>query len=112
MNLIGIQIISIIFIFFMMYVVHIHYRKKELPAIEAIFWYTTFVVLALIVIIPETAQFVTTTFEVSRLTDFITAIAFMVVFGMLIDTRMQMHKLRKKLEEKIRKEAINKVRKK
>lgn len=90
----------------MMYVVQIHYKKNELPKTEAVFWLTTFLVLAFIVIIPKTAQFVTTTFAVSRLTDFITAIALMIIFGMLIDLRIKTHKLNKKLETKTRDTAI------
>lgn len=93
----------------MMYVVQIHYRKNELPKLEAFFWYITLVVLAFIVIIPETANFVTETFDVSRLTDFLTAVAFMIVFVMLINTRIQVHKLRQKLETKTRKTAIDRI---
>jgi hypothetical protein len=111
MNLLGIQIISIIFIVFMMYVVQIHYKKNELPRTEAIFWLTTFTGLALIVIIPKTASFVTSTFAVSRLTDFITAVALMIIFGMLIDLRIKMHKFNKKLESSTRDKAIKNARK-
>lgn len=106
MSFLGVQIISIIFIFFMLYVVQIHFRKRELSRLETIFWYLTFASLAIIVVNPDTAQFLINTFAVSRLLDLIMIVAFMVIFYMLIDTRIQLHKFRSKLEEKVRAEAI------
>lgn len=109
MSFAGIQIISLLFIFFMMYVVHIHYRKQELPITETIFWFTSLVILAIIVIVPNTARFVTQTFSVNRLMDFIVIVGFMITLYMLIDNRIQIQKLRKQLEEKVRDKAITKA---
>lgn len=106
MALLGIQIICIIFVFFMMYLVHIHYRKQELPRIETLFWFTSLTILALIIIIPDTAQFLTTTFSVNRLMDLIVIIALMVTFYMLVSMRIEMYKLNKKLEVKIRTKTL------
>ena len=106
MGLLGIQIISVVFIFFMMYVVQIHYRKGELPRPEAIFWYLSLATLAFIVIIPDTAQFLTRTFSVTRLMDLIVITALMITFYMLISMRIEIHKLKLKLEERVRDQAI------
>lgn len=110
MGLLGIQIISIVFIFFMLYVVQIHYRKKELPTLETIFWSTSLVVLAVVVIVPDTAQFLTRTFSVTRLMDLGVIISLMVLFAITVDSRIQIHKLRRKLEDKVRNETIKRAR--
>ncbi len=106
--MIGIQLISILFILFMLYVVRIHHKKGELPQTEFLFWIIIFIVLGAIVLLPNTARFITRTFAVGRLMDLITIIAFMIVFFMLIDNRIQIHKLRKKLEDQVRKKAMGK----
>ena len=106
--MLGIQIISILFILFMLYMVRIHHKKSELPKTETTFWLVTFIVLGVIVIIPNSARFITRTFAIGRLMDLITIIAFMIAFFMLIENRIQIHKLRKKLEERVREKAMNK----
>lgn len=95
-----------------MYVVQIHYRKNELPRTEAMFWYLSLAALALIVVIPDSARFLTLTFSVTRLMDLIVIVALMVVFYMLVTTRIELHKLKKKLETRVREQALNQAKSK
>ena len=47
--MIGIQILSVTFILVMLYVVRIHYKKNELPKVEAIVWSSVLIALGIIV---------------------------------------------------------------
>lgn len=104
--MIGIQLLSIIFIFIMLYVVRIHYKKHELPRVEAIFWSVVLLSLATITIVPGSADLVRSLFQVSRLLDVIMIIAFMGTFIFLIENRIQISKLRSKLDKLTRVKAM------
>lgn len=104
--MLGIQILSLVFIFIMLYVVRIHYKKSELPRTEAIFWTLILYTLATLVIIPASADMIRGLFKVTRLLDVITILAFMGSFVILIENRIQINKLRSKLEKLVRDKAM------
>ena len=105
-TMIGIQMFSIVFIFIMLYVVRIHYKKQELPRVEAMFWSIVLLSLATIVIVPGSADAVRNLFQVSRLLDVIMIIAFMGTFIFLTENRIQISNLRSKLELVTREKAM------
>lgn len=90
----------------MLYVVRIHYKKNELPRVEAIFWSVVLLSLATITIVPGSADLVRSLFQVSRLLDVIMIIAFMGTFIFLIENRIQISKLRSKLDKLTRAKAM------
>jgi len=102
----GIQILSTVFIFIMLYVVRIHYKKGDLPKVEAVFWVTILFIIGTLVIVEHTANFIRTLFAVTRLTDVIVIFALMGVFVLLIENRIQINKLRRKLEKLVREKAM------
>jgi len=102
----GIQILSVTFIFLMLYVVRIHYKKGELPKVEAIFWAIILLLVGVLVIVEQSANFIRTLFSVTRLTDVIVIFALMGVFVLLIENRIQINKLRIKLEKLVRDRAL------
>lgn len=106
LNMQGIQILSVTFIFIMLYVVRIHYKKGELPKIEAIFWAIILLFIGIIVIVEQSANFIRTFFSVTRLTDVIVIFSLMGVFILLIENRIQINKLRIKLEKLVRERAM------
>jgi len=104
--MLGIQILSVVFILLMMYVARIHYRKGELPKVEALAWFLSLFVLGVIVVVEPTANLLRRLFEVNRLTDVIVIFALMGTFILLIENRIQINKLRQKLERVVRDRAI------
>lgn len=102
----SIQILSTVFIFIMLYVVRIHYKKGDLPKIEAIFWATVLLIIGTLVIIEDTANVIRSLFAVTRLTDVVVIFALMGVFVLLIENRIQINKLRSKLEKLVREKAM------
>jgi hypothetical protein len=90
----------------MLYVVRIHYKKSELPKVEAISWSIALILLAVLVVVPTSADLVRNLFKVNRLTDVIVIFSLMGVFILLIEDRAQISKLRQKLERVVRDKAI------
>lgn len=91
----------------MLYVVRIHYRKGELARAEAMFWSISLILLGLVVSFKGTADLVRKLFDVTRLMDVLVIIALMVSFSLLIENRIQINKLRSKLEKIVRDRAID-----
>jgi len=105
--MIGIQILSITFIIIMLYVVRIHYKKNELPRVEALIWSAGLIVLGVIVSIKQSADFVRNLFSVTRLLDVLVIIALMGTFILLIENRIEIAKLRTRLERLVRDRAMD-----
>ena len=102
----GIQILSVTFILVMLYVVRIHVKKGELPRVEAVAWSIGLLLLGVIVSIKESADFVRNLFAVTRLLDVLVIIALMGTFIILIENRIQINKLRFRLERLVRDRAM------
>lgn len=102
----GIQILSITFILTMLYVVRIHAKKGELPKIESYVWSLGLVVLGVVVSFKPSADFIRHLFAVTRLLDVLVIIALMGTFILLIENRIQINKLRTKLDRLVRDRAM------
>lgn len=102
----GIQILSVTFILIMLYVVRIHYKKGELPKVEAVIWSAGLLILGVIVGVQKTADYVRNLFAVTRLLDVLVIIALMGTFVLLIENRIQINKLRQKLDRLVRDRAM------
>lgn len=105
--MLGIQILSVTFILIMLYVVRIHYQKRELPRTEAVAWSVGLILLGLVVSVKSTADFVRNLFAVTRLLDVLVIVALMGTFIILIENRIQINKLRLKFERLIRDRAMD-----
>ena len=103
----GIQVLSVTFILVMLYVVRIHYKKSELPKVEAMAWMVGLIFLGIIVSVKASADFVRNLFAVTRLLDVLVIIALMGTFILLIENRIQINKLRIKFEKLIRDRAMD-----
>jgi hypothetical protein len=91
----------------MLYVVRIHYKKGELPKVEAIFWASVLFVVGILVMVAQSADYIRRLFAVTRLTDVIVIFSFMGVFVLLIENRIQINKLRNKLTQLVRDRAMD-----
>lgn len=104
--MLGIQVLSVTFIFIMLYVIRIHYKKGELPKIEALGWTFGLIILGIIVSFKQSADLIRNLFSVTRLLDVLVIVALMGVFIILIENRIQLNKLRIKFEKLIRERAM------
>ena len=105
--MLGIQILSLTFIILMLYVIRIHYKKGELPKVEALAWTIGLIILGIIVSIKQSADFVRNLFAVTRLLDVLVIVALMGTFILLIENRIQITKLRQKLDKLVRDRAMD-----
>src|SRR3989339_693862 len=101
-----IQILSVVFIVLMLYIVRIHFKKGELPKIEAIIWSGILLAVGVLVLLEPTADFIRGLFHVTRLTDVIVIFSLMGVFIVMIENRIQINKLRIKLDRIVRDRAL------
>jgi hypothetical protein len=91
----------------MLYIVRIHFKKGELPKVEAIIWFLTLIILGIIVSFKSSADFIRGFFKVDRLTDIIVIVSLMFVGVVMIENRIQINKLRGKLERIVRDRAMD-----
>lgn len=101
------QGISIIFGLFMLYVVRIHRRKGHMEAFEYGAWMGMWVIFILLAIFPQTVQGFTQRLNIARVFDLLVIISLMVLVYISFQNRISYKRLEKKLEQIIRKNAID-----
>ncbi|MBI5151197.1 MAG: DUF2304 domain-containing protein [Candidatus Pacebacteria bacterium] len=104
--MIPLQVISVIFAFFMMYVVRIHHKKQHLDALEFWCWISLWTAFGLTALFPQTFQGITETLHISRVFDLLVIVALMIVVFFTFQNRMYFKRLEKKLEHMIRERAM------
>ena len=102
----GIQILGILFGLFMAYSCFLHYKRKELIKLEFYLWETLWLVFIIIVIFPNIVNVITKYLGVIRAMDLFTIVAFMFLTSLIFYIYIGNNKLKKKIEELTRKEAI------
>ncbi|PWU22846.1 hypothetical protein C5B42_05000 [Candidatus Cerribacteria bacterium 'Amazon FNV 2010 28 9'] len=102
-----IQAICVFFGLFMLYVVRIHRRKNHLEAFEFGMWFAIWIGFIFLSIFPQTINGVAQDLHVARVFDFLVVVGFMILSYIALMNRISFHELDKKLEEIIRKRAID-----
>ena len=105
--MIPLQIVSIIFGLFMLYMVRIHHRKGHIETYEYAMWIFIWLGFIFAAIFPQTFQGITETLNISRVFDLLVIIGLMVVTFLSFQNRVYFKRLEKKLEHVIRKRAID-----
>lgn len=101
------QIGATLFALFMMYVVNIHQRKKNLNKIEVVFWYSMWMLFIIISLFPNLLLGITQALSFERVFDLLTVLAMMVITVLVVTSYFMQKENHKKIEEFIRKQAIN-----
>ncbi len=107
-----IQLIGALFGVFFLYMAFISLKKKELTVNEWTFWSvitTSFIVASLY---PQIVDPITRSLNISRKMDFFIIIGFMVLLGISFQTHLTVLKSSRKMEEIVRKVAIDEAKKK
>jgi hypothetical protein len=110
--MLGLQIIAIIFAFFMIYFALLNYKRKEIGKGEIILWIVIWVLTVFIVIFPDPLRKYAQNFSVSRLFDLMVIGGFILMLTMTAYSYIRVRKLQKQLEELVRKNAIKSLDKK
>jgi hypothetical protein len=106
--IIGLQIIALLFAFCMIYFAVLHFKRGEIGATEIASWLIMWTVAIVVVIFPELLRTFASTFLVTRVFDLMVIGGFIVVIGIVSSAYIRTKRLEKKLEELVRREALNK----
>lgn len=107
--IIGLQIVGILFALLMIYFAVLHYRRGEIGAQEIVVWIVIWIFTIIATMFPDLLRTYAETFAVSRLFDLMVVGALIISLYMISAVYVRTRKLEKKVEEFVRKEAINNV---
>jgi hypothetical protein len=110
--LMGIQILGLLFGLFMLYFTFLHHKRNEIKQTEYIIWASLWFGVILITIFPFILEPFTRTLHLQRTMDLLILVGFVFVIGLMFNNYMSLRKTQKKVEEVVRKIAINKASKK
>lgn len=100
------QFLASSFAFFMIYVVSIHSKKRNLSAAETSFWVTTWTVFVIMALFPNLLLGVVHVLRFGRVFDLLVVIAFMVLSSMAFSNYFSHKELSAKLERYVRTQAF------
>ena len=108
--ILGLQITSLVFAVFMIYIALINYKKKQINKIEFYIWLLIWLFTIFVIFNPERLQNFAQLYF-ARTFDMMVAGAFIVVLYMVTFSYLSVRRMEKKMEDLVRKEALNKVKK-
>lgn len=106
MNILGVQIVSVLFAVFMLYVAFLHWKRKNLTTSEYLFWLLLWCGFIGITLFPNLLQSLTQLLFFARIMDFLMVLAFMILAYIGFNNYISNKKMEKNIEELIRKDAI------
>ncbi len=101
------QILSLVFGLFMIYVARIHLMKQHIQRVEFFLWFAIWIGFIFLAIFPQSISGVAQTLKISRVFDLLMIIALMILSFLSFQNRIDAKKLEKKFEKLIRKNAID-----
>jgi len=103
------QMIALLFALFMIYVASIHRKKKTLSFAETSLWYSVWVLFAIIALFPDLLLGVTGVLHFERVFDLLLVLALMVLTIVIFMSYFAQKEMKQKLEEYVRKSAIQEL---
>ena len=111
-TLIGIQIISLMFAGFMLYVVFTHYKRGNVSRSEFLTWCVIWLVFIYFALFPKILDPVLSKLFVTRAMDLLMIVAFMVLAYLGFQNHVGIRSLQREFEQLVRTKAIKNVQKK
>lgn len=108
-NLLGIQMISLLFSILMIYISFLHYKRREMKKSEFFFWLMIWTGGLFLTLWPKSTDFILKTFKINRLLDLATIVGFMLLVAIGFFNYLRIRILEKKIEQLVRKEALKKI---
>ncbi|MFA5995903.1 MAG: DUF2304 domain-containing protein [Patescibacteria group bacterium] len=102
----NIQIIALVFGFFMAYLSFLHYKRKTLSRYQFVLWEMLWFGLIAATILPDRFNFVTERLGIIRAFDLFSIIAFVIVLFLSFYNYLAVTKLNKRLENKVREKTL------
>jgi hypothetical protein len=112
MNLLGIQILAILFALFMLYVNFINYKRRRIEAGASFLWTSLWLGFVTVALFPQLLEPILKPLNISRVLDLLMLIAFAILTVVSFDNYLRNRDIEGKIEKLVRKEALRKVKKK
>jgi hypothetical protein len=106
--ILGIQILGVLFGFFMIYYTFLHYKRKEITFKESSAWIIMWALFLIVTVWPQILNPIVASLSLARTMDFFIILGFMFLIGALFYTYTIVRKNQNRLEEIVRKIAIEK----
>lgn len=78
-TLLGIQVLSVLFALFMIYIIRIHHQRGNLDNREYIFWMSCWILFIIFALFPGILTPAITTLKIVRVLDLLMVVAFMIL---------------------------------
>ncbi|MFC1687623.1 DUF2304 domain-containing protein [Patescibacteria group bacterium] len=104
--MIGIQIAAIIFALGMSYFSYLHFRRGEFRKFEFILWQILWIGLVVVVLFPQSVNFILETFSISRTFDLVVIVGIVILFGVTFRNYVIVKRIEKKVEDSVRRESL------
>ena len=108
LDLLGIQLVGIIFAFILFYFTFLNYKRKELSAAELLFWSAMWALFIFVVLFPSSLAFIADTLHLVRLFDLFTIGAFMFLIALTFYNYMTNMHTKRKVDGIVRALALRK----
>ena len=105
-NILGIQILGLLFGLFMMYYTFLQYKRREFTIKEYGFWFVFWAAFVVITLFPQILDPLLSTLNIARALDFFIIAGFLFMIFVLFYTYTIVRKNQKKLEEVVRSIAM------
>ena len=103
----GIQLMGIIFVFIMIYLTFLYYKKSHYSAASLSLWMAVWVGALLLVLFPETLYGIMETLKIERTVDFFVISGFMFFIVLIFYLYSAVKQMQRKMEKLVRKVAID-----
>jgi len=111
-DILGIQILGFLFGFFMSYYTFLHYKRKEITVKEYSFWIMLWVVFIILTLFPDMLKPILKQIGFARALDFFIVAGFMFLIGSMFYIYLLVRGIQKKIEDIVRKIALERNEKK
>lgn len=103
-----IQIIAALFLLFVLSRTYFRYKSNEITLKEFIFWFGFWILVGIVVILPQTMSFLAGVLNVGRGVDVIIYIALMLLFYLNFKTQLKFEKLEQNISKIVREISFRK----
>jgi len=108
----GIQIITVFFALFMLYISFVHYKKANIDRREYVLWTGIWLVFIYFAIFPRILDPLLSRLFVTRAMDLLTIVAFMILAYLGFQNHVGIKSLQKQITKLVRSEALKNARSK
>ena len=111
MNLIGLQLVVVVFAVLMVYLTYISYRKKQFSQKDFWFWALVWVLAIFAVFFPESLTRLMQSMQLGRVMDLLFIASFLLLFALVFFLYKTVRENQKKVEKVVEKVALKESKK-